>query len=108
MSDRERRAAELLSAIELELKRLDLWSERPPTDAALRSQLPFCFDSMSFDRWLQWMLIPRLRETIRDRRQLPGSSGIASMAELHFGHAGVDAVTLIRLLRDLDHTLAGV
>jgi len=108
VSEREQRAAELLSAIESELRCLDLWSERPPADAALRSQLPFCFDTMSFDRWLQWVLIPRLRETLRDRRRLPGSSGIAAMAELHFGHVGADVVSLIRLLRDLDRTLEGV
>jgi len=99
--------AELLIAIEAEMRRFGLWSGRPPADAALRSELPFCCDSMGFDRWLQWVLVCRLWERLQTGQPLPGHSGITPMAELHFADSRVNALELIRLLRDLDRVLEG-
>jgi len=49
--------AVLLDEVESELKRLDLWEQQPPPARAFASPNPFCFDTMSVPRWLQWVFI---------------------------------------------------
>ena len=51
----------LLTRLEAELRRLELWGERPPPTAALQSSVPFCCDQMGLECWLQWVFLPRMQ-----------------------------------------------
>lgn len=52
-----------------------------PTAAALASTAPFCFDSMPFESWLQWVFVPRMRQVLREGLPLAVPCSIAPLAE---------------------------
>ena len=60
MADPYQRISYLLKALEKEMRSLDLWSSTPPAEQALASSMPFCYDTLDFSEWLQWIFIPRL------------------------------------------------
>lgn len=97
--------AQVLTAIEAELRRLGLWSDTRPSAAALRSQMPFCFDTLAFEQWLQWVLLPRIWALLQQGAPLPPHSGIAPLAEVYFEQQAVEATDLIALLREFDRLL---
>lgn len=105
---RQRRLALILTRIEAELRRLGLWSELPPPAAALQSTLPFCFDTLAFEQWLQWVFLPRFWALLQDNSPLPERCGIAPMAEVWFADKPVDAQELVELLRTFDQVLTAV
>jgi uncharacterized protein YqcC (DUF446 family) len=102
---RRRRLAQTLTRIEAELRRLGLWSALPPPAAALKSTLPFCFDTLAFEQWLQWVFVPRFWALLQQQGALPERCGIAPMAEVWFADKPVDAHDLIELLRTFDQVL---
>lgn len=63
------------------MRRIGLWRIKPPSATALQSQLPFCCDTMEFSEWLQWVLLPRMKELIEQNRPLPTQCAIYPMAE---------------------------
>lgn len=96
---------ELLRQMEQELRRLQLWEDEAPAEEDLASTLPFAHDRLEFHQWLQWILLPRMRQLCRGSGPLPTSSGIAPMAEVQLAPWGADAGTLLGLLRELDRRL---
>lgn len=75
------RLAELMAEMETILKSAGVWDEEPPPTRALESGQPFCFDTLSFTQWLQWVFIPRVRRLVADREPLPPHSDIVPYAE---------------------------
>lgn len=98
--------ADLLLAIEAELRRLDLWEPEPPSDEALASCEPFCVDTLSFTQWLQFILLPRLQVLLEAGAQLPANSQIAPMAEEALAGMKGDSDELIAQLGALDRLLS--
>ncbi|MDZ7841231.1 MAG: YqcC family protein [Gammaproteobacteria bacterium] len=96
------RLAGLLDQIEGELKRLDLWEGRPPPAEAFRSPNPFCFDTMSIPQWLQWVFVPRMRETLAMSVPLAAPSRITPAVELYFADISGDEGNLVVLLQEFD------
>ncbi|GGZ18836.1 MULTISPECIES: YqcC family protein [Shewanella] len=94
----------LLLALEVELKALGMWSTTAPDEAALTSQVPFACDSMAFEAWLQFILLPKMRLLIEAQMPLPSSIATAPMAEHVWGEAPTYR-NLITLLRALDELL---
>jgi uncharacterized protein YqcC (DUF446 family) len=99
--------ADVLLNIELELRRLDLWSQVPATQEQLMSSQPFCIDTMIFPEWIQFVLIERLKPIIEGGLSLPKTSGIAPMAEEYFKHEAIEASAVISLLKRFDQLIAG-
>ena len=95
----------ILSAIEAILRREGRWSEDPPPDEALASTMPFCHDTLPFEQWLQWVLIPRLRCLEAAGEPLPRGSAIAPYAEVMLPRSGWGSATLVARLRELDALL---
>lgn len=95
-----------LDALSCELQRRQLWSSTPPSTEALASTAPFCHDSLSFNDWLQWLFIPRVKALIEQRAPLPGDCSIAPMAELSYANADFDETELVALLRAIDQGFA--
>lgn len=96
------RLAELLGEIEAEMKRLDLWEADPPPSHAFRSPNPFCFDTMAVTQWLQWVFIPRMRETLAMDLPLAAACRVAPAVEVYFDDVGGERGELVALLEEFD------
>ncbi len=95
----------ILAAIEAILRREGRWSETPPPPEALASEMPFCHDTLPFEHWLQWVLIPRLRQLESTGQPLPRGSAIAPYAEVMLERSGWGSAALVARLRELDALL---
>lgn len=94
----------LLTDIEAELQRLSLWQTEPPPAAALASAQPFAIDTLPFEGWLQFMLIPRMRTLLLEQQTLPGQCHTAEMAETMWVNQA-HHLPLVALLRQFDQLL---
>ena len=103
--DRYARVADLLLAIETELRRARLWSDRSPPPEALASETPFARDVMDLTGWLQFVLLPRMAAILEHGAPLPEACAIRPLAEVEFEGRGVDG--LIATLGEFDTLLAG-
>ena len=75
---------ELLQRMESEMRRLDLWTASSPDPGAFTSTEPFCYDTMAFQAWLQWVFIPRVHALLDQGGELPFRSQIAPLAQMMF------------------------
>lgn len=88
--------------IETELRRLDLWSETAPESSALASVQPFCYDTLDFSQWMQWIFLPRIREVIGEQRTMPQQSNIHAYAEEALKNTPYDPDQLLFLVKTFD------
>ncbi len=93
---------ELLQEIETEMRGLSLWETVAPPAAAFDSQLPFCFDTMRFSQWLQWVFVARFRAIIAGGHMLPDACAVANMAEEALRELEVQTDALVALLKEFD------
>ena len=98
--------ADHLLLIEHELRSQGWWSEQAPSAEALASVTPFAVDVMSFEQWLQWIFLPRMKEIIERGLALPSASGILVMAETVFTDRPEQSRELRRLLAEFDQLIA--
>ena len=96
------RLGELLRALETELRAQGRWEKRTPPAEALASTQPFAFDTLNFDQWLQWVLLPRMNELLVLQLPLPAKSSIAAMAEEVYDAADPGAIRIIAIIADID------
>lgn len=92
----------LLQEIETEMRGLSLWETVAPPAAAFDSQLPFCFDTMRFSQWLQWVFVARFRAIIAGGHMLPDACAVANMAEEALRELEVQTDALVALLKAFD------
>ena len=85
----------LLDQLEQALKVNNLWSIESPSTEALASQAPFCFDTMRFEQWLQYVFIFKIRLLISQQSPLPKGAQITPMAEQMLGQYS-EVVSIIR------------
>ena len=97
--------AEQLLLIERELRLLGWWDEQAPSAEALASQEPFCVDSLTFEQWLQWIFLPRMKQLLEADAALPSVSGIQAMAEMVYREQPGVARRLLELLGEFDRLL---
>lgn len=102
MSFNAHEAADLLIAIEIEMRRAGLWESESPAPELLASPTPFCFDTLSCPQWLQWVFIPRMKEIIEADQQLPAECHIHPYAESAFEEAGIKAEQLLTAIQQFD------
>lgn len=95
-------AAAKANEIEAELKKLGRWSEQETAPAELLEGMgAFGQGKISFERWLQWVLIPRVREMVEKRGDFPAESEVGVYAIRNLD-GDEDAHHLIGLLGDFD------
>ncbi|PJG60546.1 YqcC family protein [Aeromonas cavernicola] len=99
--------ADLLGELAAELQRLERWQNEPPTAQALASTLPFCVDTLSFDQWLQFVLIPRMTQLITQQAALPTSISLYPMASEVYKEHRAEVAVLMRLIARVDLLLSG-
>lgn len=105
MRNRETEVLQIADAIEGELRRLDLWETHPPPPEAVMSEQPFCFDTLTFTQWLQWVLLVRVRNTVANGIELPTHSDIHPLAEHCFSELHYDSAALLALIKRLDQAI---
>ncbi len=94
--------SQLLQALEQELRTQDRWDETPPPAAALRSTQPFAVDALSFEQWLQWILLPKLNSLLAQRLPLPTNCAIRPMAEEVYGKADLGGTRITQIVAEID------
>lgn len=90
-----------LDEIEAELKRMGAWQAEPPPPEVLAFRQPFAMDTMAFEQWLQFVLLPRAREIIARRETFPPHSAVAVHAVREFDGRD-DTARLFDLLHEFD------
>lgn len=98
--------AEQLLLIERELRVLGLWTVEAPSAEALASEQPFCVDTMSFESWLQWLFLPRMKMILESAGPLPAASGIRAMADVCYRGREGEVRGLLRELERFDQLIA--
>lgn len=105
MDARASALAEHLLLIERELRVLGWWQEEAPSVEALASLEPFCVDTLTFEQWLQWIFLPRMKVLLETGAALPSVSGIQAMAEMVYQQQPGIARRLLELLGEFDRLL---
>lgn len=95
------KAAVLADAIEAELTRLGRWSAQRPPDEKFVDMGAFGMKTLSPEQWLQFVLLPNVRDIITQKGEFPSESNVSVWATRNFD-GDPDADTLLSLLRDFD------
>jgi uncharacterized protein YqcC (DUF446 family) len=93
--------ASKIAEIELELRRMGAWQDKPLPEEAYRFQRPFGMDTMAFEQWLQFILIPRVQAIIESKGEFPPHSNLAVHAAREFD-GRTDTDRLFYLLHEFD------
>ncbi len=93
----------LLDELELQLKAHKLWQREPIDAVLLRSQQPFCIDTLQFEQWLQFVFIVKMHELIKSQQSLPTSIALTPMAEVTWKDRYQDVQ---RVVHSIDKLLA--
>ncbi len=97
-----RQIGDVLAEITLELRRLGLWEGAPPAARDLLSAQPFCYDTLQFPQWLQWLFLARMSALVETGGPYPPHSGIHAYAEEWAAHAAVESTHLLVLIKRFD------
>src|SRR5262245_34407054 len=99
-------AARRTDAIEAELRRIGHWQAAPLPADALDFHEAFGADKLTFFQWLQFVLIPRVREILASGGAFPTGSSVGAYAVRELdGHP--DAGELITILSEFDALFDG-
>lgn len=96
----------LLTDIETEMRRIGLWTNTPPSAQALSSTMPFMYDTLTFQEWLQFVFLPRTQGIIAQGGTLPANSSIHPLAEHEFTQQQLVALELLALIQEMDTVLS--
>lgn len=106
MTERHRQLAEELCRLEEQLRNLGLWSTCAPSSDALASSQPFAVDTLTFVEWLQFIFLPRMKESVDVFAPLPTACAIAPMIEEYFRGQSCDASALYSVMVNIDQLLS--
>jgi uncharacterized protein YqcC (DUF446 family) len=105
MHDIPQRLAGVLFEIEAVLRSSGKWEAAPPSAAALSSLQPFCLDTLSLEQWLQWIMLPRMKDILEHQQPLPRNSAIAAYAEECLHASDPQVLELLALIRRFDELI---
>lgn len=100
--DRPAKIKTQIQRIEMMMQAIGLYSDQRPDDSAFDSSVPFCYDTMSFLEWLQWVMFPRTFEMIEKQLPLPTVCEIHPLAEEEFKSLEQETDTLLAEIEVLD------
>src|SRR5690606_28188329 len=93
----------LLDALETELKQQYLWCMAPADPKAMASTMPFCYDTMPLEHWLQDVFLPRMRDLLVTGSPLPTGFVVLPIAEMAFQPKGSRVHKLLQIIAQLDN-----
>jgi uncharacterized protein YqcC (DUF446 family) len=93
----------LIIKLEESLRKAMLWSSSVPSAKDFQSELPFSLDTMTFEKWLQFVFIPKMSVIVGNKSSLPDNLKLLPMAEQRLdasdSHLGViDVIKQIDLI----------
>jgi uncharacterized protein YqcC (DUF446 family) len=93
-----------IDEVESEMRRIGMWQGQPPAPERLVVTQAFGGDKLSFEQWLQFILIPRVREIIAEGGGFPRGSQVSDQAFREWRMWGdmPDVDRLLQLLREFD------
>lgn len=94
--------ADVVLSIEAEMRHLGIWQGVSPSVEALASAQPFCFDTLAFQEWLQWIFLPRIKQIIEQGSDLPRQSAIFPLAEECLPNNTAHDKALLELIKEFD------
>jgi uncharacterized protein YqcC (DUF446 family) len=97
--------AVVIDRLEATMRAASEWEDEPPPAPALESEQPFCFDTLTFTQWLQWLMIPRMREILDNHGELPAASAILPYAEEFVPEEG-HGRSLLKLIGRFDELIS--
>ena len=103
------RLADLLLELEMAMRAANRWQIEIPEKQAFMSVEPFAIDTMTFNQWLKFVMLPRFKQLIESGAALPSQCYIAPMAEEYFKlEDAVNSQPIIQVLQAIDaHLGAG-
>ncbi len=105
LTDKHAALATLLTQLQACLQAEQLWASEPPSQQALNSTQPFCVDTLSFEQWLQFVMMPRFQQMIQTATPLPTQCDISPMAQEAFKSPSLSSVMVV--IRAIDKLLSG-
>ncbi len=108
MSDTSTLLRQQLQQLEDALREAALWSAQPPSEQAMASTMPFMYDTLQVEEWLQWVFVPRLHALLDANAPLPTSCSVHPLAEHEWTSRlpnGTHGAAL-KLLAEIDATLS--
>ena len=96
-----------LNALELGLRELGLWSDARPEAEHLSSTMPFCYDTLELEQWLQFIFLGRMREVLEQGDALPESCAIYPYVEMLSGAGKAVHPKRARLIKQVDWSISG-
>ena len=99
------RLSQLLKTLENELRMQGRWDAAKPPPGALGSTQPFAVDTLTFDQWLQWILLPKMNDLLLRQLPLPDNCAIQPMAEEVYDQEDDGALRLIGIIAEIDTLL---
>lgn len=97
-------ASSITKEIEAELKRLGRWMETPLHDECFINMGAFGSNTMSFEQWLQFVLIPRLEKIVEEKSEFPTESNLAPYSIRYFD-GDYNSASLQDILYSLDQLI---
>ena len=95
-----------LNQLEVGLRDLGLWSDERPTAEALASALPFCYDTLELEQWIQFVFLGRMREILEQGDCLPDSCAIHPYVEMLSGAGKTVHPKLAGLIQHVDQCIS--
>jgi len=92
--------------VEEELKRLNRWQQEPLDSKKFENMGAFGANTMAFEQWLQFVLIPRIQQIIDAKDDFPSDSMLSTYGVRAFD-GDHDADRLNQLLSDIDQLING-
>lgn len=74
----------LLEKLIESLHNANLWSDIAPSKQAMASNVPFAYDVMPLENWLQFIFIPKICGLIKIGKPLPTKLELLPIAQLSF------------------------
>jgi len=99
--DLHAKAGAIADAIEAELTRLGRWSSQRPSEDKFVDMGAFGMKTLAPEQWIQWVLVPRVRDIVREKGDFPSESNVSAWAVKNFD-GDPDADQLLKLLGDFD------
>lgn len=90
--------------VEAELKRLNRWSNESLPPEKFINMGAFGSNTMAFEQWLQFVLVPRIKEIVSEQGDFPDSSMVSTYAVREFD-GDPEAANLQDLLYELDQLI---